>query len=920
MVKKYWLFGLAVILIFVIILAFILLKERFAPQADPFKAVPTDAFFILETHDFFEITEKLIFENQIWESLTALGAVNKVDSDIEKFDSVLRSEKALENMFDNRPFLISGHISGNQTIDLLYLTLPQTNQNINFIHNLLEKTYTTGVTVREKEYQRTQILDILDLKNDYRMFVASYRGMLIFSSSSILVERAIRQLDLDDNVLAQDGFSQVRRTSGRNVEGNIFINFNSLPQFISILLNAQYRTQSQSFSSFASWAELDVSLLQDALLFNGFTHFSDSANHFFSLFRDQTSQRLLMEEILPANTIAYFGLGLSDVHEYTVALKKYLSAQGQINALDQKLNALRKAWDPNIDKTLIALMKNEIGVAFTGIKNLSFSQNMYAVFGLVSQSQAMDALRDALESHYLKNNASLADYTRWVEVDEQTQFPIYELPVAGIPQTLFGNVFGGGDYKYLTLLGNYMVFGNSTVALSSLIHNHVLQKTLSNDFEYRTFNESLSSRSNFSFYLNIPRSADFIGRFIREDYQKNLKNIAEVFKKIQAVGFQFSSENDMVYNNIYLNYLPEYQEKAETQWESLLDSSVQSKPYFVSNHYTKEKEIFVQDKKNNIYLINEAGRILWKVHIREQILGDIFQIDYYKNGKLQYLFNTSEEIYLMDRNGNNVEQYPVELRSKAVNGLSLFDYDNNRDYRICLACEDKNIYMLTKEGRTVKGWTMPQTEHPLHTPIYHFREGNKDYIVFSDQYKMHILNRRGNPRINVKESISKPENQSIYLDRQRSGARFITTNAEGTIFIINLDGNVLKKTIKTFTKDHFFEFSDLDGNGSDEFIFVDGNNLEVYKFNGAPMFSYKFESEILLKPTLYTFSANDKKIGVVSSEDRLIYLFNNDGQLYTNFPLRGQTHFSIGKFQYGSSGYSLIVGGDDNFLYHYSVK
>ena len=106
MIKKYWLIGLAAVLICVLIAAYFLLKERLIPQTDPFKAVPTDAFFILETNDFYEITEKLVFENQIWESLTEWESIHKIDKDIEFFDSILHAEKYFESMFDNRPFII----------------------------------------------------------------------------------------------------------------------------------------------------------------------------------------------------------------------------------------------------------------------------------------------------------------------------------------------------------------------------------------------------------------------------------------------------------------------------------------------------------------------------------------------------------------------------------------------------------------------------------------------------------------------------------------------------------------------------------------------------------------------------------------------------------------------------------------------
>ena len=80
-----------------------------------------------------------------------------------------------------------------------------------------------------------------------------------------------------------------------------------------------------------------------------------------------------------------------------------------------------------------------------------------------------------------------------------------------------------------------------------------------------------------------------------------------------------------------------------TEWTVNLDYETNYKPQFVINHYNQAFEIFTQDIENNIYLINDNGALLWKKKIGNAILGDIHQIDRYKNTKLQYLFNTKDD-------------------------------------------------------------------------------------------------------------------------------------------------------------------------------------------------------------------------------------------------------------------------------------
>jgi hypothetical protein len=130
----------------------------------------------------------------------------------------------------------------------------------------------------------------------------------------------------------------------------------------------------------------------------------------------------------------------------------------------------------------------------------------------------------------------------------------------------------------------------------------------------------------------------------------------------------------------------------QTSWESLLDTAISFKPQLVQNHSTGETDIFVQDMANNAYLLNNVGRILWKVNLPEPIIGPVYQIDIYRNGKLQMLFNTKNRLYVIDRLGNFVDNFPITLKSPAVGGLALFDYDNNKQYRIMIACEDRKVY------------------------------------------------------------------------------------------------------------------------------------------------------------------------------------------------------------------------------------
>ena len=63
-------------------------------------------------------------------------------------------------------------------------------------------------------------------------------------------------------------------------------------------------------------------------------------------------------------------------------------------------------------------------------------------------------------------------------------------------------------------------------------------------------------------------------------------------------------------------------------------------------------------------MTSSKGNILWKRQLGGIILDNINQIDFYKNKKIQYVFNTEDSLYIIDRLGQNVEDFPPSLGQK----------------------------------------------------------------------------------------------------------------------------------------------------------------------------------------------------------------------------------------------------------------
>ena len=278
-------------------------------------------------------------------------------------------------------------------------------------------------------------------------------------------------------------------------------------------------------------------------------------------------------------------------------------------------------------------------------------------------------------------------------------------------------------------------------------------------------------------------------------------------------------------------------------------------------------------------------------------------------------------MYLIDRKGNFVERYPIHFNSPATSGLGLCDYKNNKDYRIFIPCENKRVYLFAKEGNIIDGWKFGESEHEVSSGIQHFLVDDKDYIVFSDVNKSYILNRKGKQRVKPKTNFTISKNGKYILDKRTKtkSSRMIITGPDGTIYSVFFNNKVSNLKIRDFSEDHFFDFKDVNGDGENDYIFVDNHKLEVYNQQGKSILDYTFESSISDKPVYYEFPGNNKKIGVVSEETNELFLINSDGSLYDGFPLFGNTLFSIGSLN-RNGRFNLFVGTNNSFLLSYEVK
>jgi hypothetical protein len=925
MTKNKWKIIPFIVIAFLIACAlyyFISLKP--VAPAEPIKAIPLNSSLIIKVNNFRALVEKTSTKNDLWESLKTIPAFNLIDKQLHFIDSLVRSVPQVEEIIKHPPFFISAHLTGKEKISLIHIFQMPHRFNENKIHNLISDLVVNVGTISTRKYEGATIYEVSLLKEtSVKSFSYTItHNILLISFSTILLEDAVRQIVSDEPVTSLHGFNEIYATSGKNVDANIYINFHHFFRGLSTYVKPDYKAEVRAFKCFANWSAMDVNLMSDMLLMNGFVNLRDSVSSVASLFVNQIPQRITADKILPGSVASFLTISFSDAVQYFIDFKTFLRDQGILTSYNNTLLSLTNTYDTDFLQDFTDIMDNEITLAFDAGKQPDSASLVYFLLRVKSGKQAEEKLNAIIHRIALRESKPAASYSINYRIDNELAFNIRHIPIRKLTSKLFGNFFSVLDEHYYVIIDNYLVFSSSAEALKSLIYSQVLDKTIQNDRTYKEFKNSLSPRSNLYFYCNLRKGYQVYSQYLVNTIIRSWEEYNPVFHKVQIMGFQLFSNDNMLYNNFLLKYLSDFGSETETVWESKLDTLADFKPVFVINHQTRQNEVFVQDLNNNIYLINQVGRILWKIQLPDPINSDVFQVDYFRNGKLQLLFSTRNDLYMIDRNGNFVEKYPIKLRSPATSGVSVFDYDNNHNYRFFIPCEDRKVYAYTKEGNLVNGWVFDKSESEVTQPVNHFRVADKDFIVFGDRLRTYILDRKGNTRVTVDTFFQRSSRNNYLLDIPRNGSDpyFITTDTAGKVYYIYLDGRIKTIELSKFTDMHYFDYKDMNGDGKPEFIYLENNVLTVFNNNKSKLFAYKLKYPVYSRPLYYQFSATDRKLGLVCRDENLIYLINSNGDLYSGFPLQGNTPFSIGNFGDSLSRFNLVVGSKDNFLYNYRVK
>ncbi len=852
--------------------------------SEAINAVPVNAAVIVETQDL-QKTLSNIYKTNFWRAIDSIEGISEFQSQINFLNSSLFTDSSSSPLANQQAFF-SIHMSGAERFDFL-ISSPVDADKLSAIESKAKNNF----TLSNRNYESTVIVEAKNAANNINFSYTYYKGLLLLSPNTGLVQDAIRQLNADIPITTDEGFAKLYKTANRKDDANIYVNYE---RFADVLKKVAPSAQWSWLPNTADWTELDAQFSNESLLFTGLTYANDSLPRIVNSFIKNAPQKLNFQQIAPNNTAVVIAMGAENFPQYYRGLSAYRKLLGNDKSENHN-TAFTEKYDTSTDEALSSWIDNEFGVLLTETADKELNANSFAFFKTRDPQLTLEKI-DAI----LQKDAT----------ETYRDISIYKTTLTHELSSYFGRLYKDVSSPYFIIINDYVIYNSDQASIKGLINDYLGEKTLSTNELFNKFIEETPSRSNILVFAKNPEALSIANTFLNSDGKKILKNSPESLSKYKMWALQMSIDKELSYTNLYVQYNTEVKAETKQVWAAQLDTTLNTAPQLVTNHYTKKKEVIVQDDANTIYLIAPDGNILWKKKIDGAIIGKIKQADLYKNNKLQYVFNTAKKLYVLDRNGNDVENFPVDFKNDATSPVAVFDYDNTRNYRFVIAC-GKKLLNYSKEGKEVKGWEFKKAKATIDKPARHFVVGSKDFILTTDsEGHIYILNRRGEERIEVDYKLSSTKND-IYLVKGTTigNSRFVTTNKHGEMLSIFLDGKVDSTTIDDVANNPLFIYH------NNRNVLLSDNKLSV--LGETDVIRMKFDSKTdILKAFLLN---NENYYGIGSTSEGKVYLVNNSGDILEGFPVFGNTAFDLGDIDNNGTP-ELVTAGKEGIIYCYTTE
>lgn len=837
-------------------------------QIEALDIIPENAAFILKVHQ-----PTLFTDNYLTEEESAVSSLNQmlcVQYFKYQIDSLLNelevNESSLFAHLSEAELYYSIHMNGIDKFNGLFtfsLKPPVDKET------LLAAMESLG-SIKSKSFEG---VDIYMLTRDGVNYSFIQEGnLLLFSQAPVLIEKVVYTLNARQDKGTNGILHRLKEIEGKDNELTYYLNYPYFYRYLAKFGDPIFRDKLKTIGDIAQYAVMDLTVLDNLVSLNGFSLASDSSNTFVNALQGVKAGSFQASKVLPYNTAGFFFFGA----------KNYKSFMDNLSSTSwrfkdaKELESLNQMLKSPIEDYFYPWMTDELVVSYSKGSYEQINENTYAFFKVTDIKEATQSLQTLSEEICAADN-------KLVDTASYRSYFINHISSSYLIPNLFGDLFKGIVQPYYVALEDYIVFGNSKKALKDYLNEYMVGRCLENHPQYKELAPNISNDAHFLCYSDLGAYHSIWSYFLSVDMVKKIEDSEFPYKTMGTFLFEILVDNEGSYTNVILSKSTENAQEESIGWQTALDGDVAWGPYEVKNHLSGQMDVMAVDVHNFLYRIDHRGKISWKIPLIGKPIGEIRTVDYYQNSKLQTLFNTEKFLYLLDVNGNKVENYPIQLPMKATAGLNIIRYEGSEKIRVCLPLADNKVYNYTLEGEQTQGWKYPALESPIQQEVQYIHLSGKDILLVADTSgNVMYANRRGENRIKTKLGFTNSRETGFYKIDHKGESKMLTTDPLGRVVMVNFNGEVSKTLLDEFTAKHRFSFMDFDGDGEKDFLYLDYQMIKVFNQKKEKI----FEKELSFQPhagsAIFTQLSDSVFCVLKDKESSQLHFINLKGDVIKN--------------------------------------
>jgi hypothetical protein len=834
-----------------------------------------DAVFVFETKQADQTWNELV-NQPVWQILSQLPAFSKTALQLVSLDSLTGSNGKISKTLRGKQVTISYHSTGIDSFELLFSVNFGTNSPLNFLEEIKSRI-PKNTRIQSRKYSDLEVFEFFDTGNSRKWTATILGNVLLASSSSFIVEEAIRlYISSDQNSFASKLKDQLSADSGI---GRLIFSAKGVSKLLEGISRTRRNSIVEELALNESVFSLNLKFEDGQLTFKGPAFLNEEIN-FTPSVRANFPE---IQKLISNRTQAITQVNLDGIFE------------------SQKLR--NAAFSPK--STLSGEIQNRL-TDRGFLDNFSGEFYFLQLENLGNQNDNLVILAKTLDPE--QTFAFLKEFRNGTEVDQSDFYRDAEIlffPEEEFPAHLFNGKFPGFPQTHISLVAEVLVMSNSSAGMKLILDDFASGNTWAKAPESAPGNRAINPAAGYS--------KTFILDKIWKKWEVNsnpgwspfLQIYSSVFKSFPFLSFRINqiggkpeatltipyqtSDLVPVKGTTGLNLVPS---KTINLPEKIIYG-----PKSILNFNDKTEDMVLQDANHIVYLINSGGETVYSQHLSGPIVSEAFQIDYLKNGKLQLLVATSDKLYAIDRLGNSLAGFPLSLGNEKITQLNLVDYDNSRDYRYFLATESGNLWLLDKAGQPLEGWDPLSLGKKSVLAPRHIRvPGKGDFMITQTEGGIvYFLNRRGEKQEGSPLSLGKDFVSPINISSGLRGntLKISAISQTGELIHASFEGEITYRTqlIKADRDNRFVLLADQSGHSE---VILSRQYSKTSILNEQ-------EKELLTLPHAgekvwfgyFDFGSDRKIIAVSDSEQGFGYLYDLQGNMLTSTPLESDGPIQI---------------------------